>query len=655
MICVTIQNKGIKEIFDILDSHEVEMAEIRLDSCPLSREDREDLFSTTDIPLIATCRIGGAVSVQKAEELLGDAIKDGAAYVDMDLSTPPQASKRLSRLCRSEGAAIIRSFHDFNGTPSLEEMVSIIERSRRYGADITKIAVTARSRQDCQRIMDLYGKAPEGSLVAFSLGEAYSSTRLDCIEKGAPFTYAALSEEDKAAAGQMPYKTMMKALYGGRNALRCKDIQMPASKSFAQRAILAAALAEGESRLYGYTPCEDSEAALEAARKLGAGVVFDGPCLRIKGIGPVKEPLDIDSIDTGESGLLTRLLIPLLSLLGKGRFSVNGRGTLLNRPLPLAGDIMASFGVVLCPQEARKSHEVYVPLTAEGKLMPGRAEISGRGGSQIVSGLLMALPLAEQDSTIYLTDPKSIPYMFITLDILRTFGVKVDAEMEGDEEFIQTQDWSHCSGITFRIKGGQSYKAAEVELEGDWSSAAPLMAAGAVFGEVSLLGLDTSSLQADITILDILSNAGASVSEEEDGTVNVYKAPLNAFDIDLNNAPDLFPTVSVFAGFCPGESCLSGMGRLAAKESDRAQTILEMLAGLGIDAHREGDDLFISGQAWSTRLLTGNLLKGGSFSSHNDHRMVMALKFAALGAGSPVVIDNESCVAKSFPGFQGLL
>lgn len=655
MICVTIHNKGIKEIFDILDSHEVEMAEIRLDSCNLTREDREDLFSTTDIPLIATCRIGGAVSAQKAEELLQDAIKDGAAFVDMDLSTPPQISKRLSRLCRSEGTAIIRSFHDFGGTPSSEELRSLIERSRRYGADITKIAVAARSQQDCDRIMDLYNEVPEGSLVAFSIGEAYSQTRFDCLEKGAPFTYAALSLEEKAAPGQKAFGPMMKALYGSRAPLRRKDVQMPASKSFAQRAILAAALAEGESRLYGYTPCDDSEAALEAIRKLGASVSFEGPCLKIKGIGPITEPLDIDTIDTGESGLLTRLLIPLLSLLGKGKFGVTGRGTLLNRPLPLAGGIMASFGVVLCPQEAHKSREVFVPLTAEGKLMPGRAEISGRGGSQIVSGLLMALPLAGQDSTIYLTDPKSIPYMFITLDILRAFGVKVDAEMEGDEEFIQTQDWSHCSGITFRIKGGQSYKAAEIELEGDWSSAAPLMAAGAVFGEVSLLGLDTSSLQADITILDILADAGASVSEEEDGTVIVYKAPLNAFDIDLNNAPDLFPVVSVFAGFCPGESCLSGMGRLAAKESDRAETILEMLSGLGIDAHREGDDLFVSGQAWSTRLLTGNLLKGGKFSSHDDHRLVMALKFAALGADSPVIIDNEACVAKSFPGFTEVL
>lgn len=241
--------------------------------------------------------------------------------------------------------------------------------------------------------------------------------------------------------------------------------------------------------------------------------------------------------------------------------------------------------------------------------------------------------------------------MFITLDVLKNFGVTVGAEMEGDDDFMETQDLSRCTAVNFHIKGGQRYHAAELTIEQDWSSAAVFLVAGAIFGEVSLQGLDTKSLQADISILDILANAGACVSEDEDGTLNTYKAPLNAFDADLNNAPDLFPIVAVLAAFCPGESHIAGMGRLAGKESNRSQGILDMLGQMGVEATRDGDTLIVKGHSLSMRLLRGELLHGGQYASSHDHRMAMALKVASLGADSPIVIDDEGCVAKSFPGF----
>ena len=176
--------------------------------------------------------------------------------------------------------------------------------------------------------------------------------------------------------------------------------------------------------------------------------------------------------------------------------------------------------------------------------------------------------------------------------------------------------------------------------------------AGAVFGSAELRGLDTKSLQADLTIIDILVEAGAVVSQLDEGSVCVRKAPLEAFRQDLSNAPDLFPIVAVLAAFCAGESRISGVGRLVGKESNRAEAILAMLCQMGVDAGIEGDELVIFGESLAARLLNGRLLDGGEYTSRHDHRMVMALKVASLGAKSPIVIDDEACVGKSFPGFR---
>ena len=172
-------------------------------------------------------------------------------------------------------------------------------------------------------------------------------------------------------------------------------------------------------------------------------------------------------------------------------------------------------------------------------------------------------------------------------------------------------------------------------------------------------GLDTQSLQADISIMDLLMDAGASMSQLEgntpsNGPIRVQRAPLNAFSTDLNNCPDLFPMVAVLAAFCPGDSHLTGVQRLRHKETDRAAAIEEMLTQMGVPVTIDDDEMTITGMGLTQRLATGRLLKGGNYVSHADHRMVMALKVASLGAGSPVVIDDMDCVAKSFPSFNDM-
>lgn len=650
MICTTIQNRNLDEIFEILDRPEIEMAEIRLDRCDLTPDEIEELFSGSDTPLVATCRISESLPANVAEARLIRAIQAGAAYVDVELEAPAMMSKRIRREANEYGTMFIRSFHDFEGTDSVQALKALVEKCIHLGAGVAKIVTTAHSRADVDKVMAIYDDFEPGQVIAFCMGAEGRESRLECLSKGAPYTYAAMNAEEAAAPGQWPAQEMYEALYGDRKPVGRKLLQMPASKSFAQRAIVAAALAEGTSTLHGYSPCGDNESALAAIRALGAHVTMDGDTLSITGIGASSGSFKGDSLHTGESGFLTRMLIPLLAQIADSPVHVTGEKTLVTRPLKGASEIMQAFGAKITPDS--DGDEVKVPLTVEGPLANGEIEISGKHGSQLVSGLLAALPLCGKDTEIHLTEPKSIPYIFITVDVLKKFGIEIDCEMEGGEEFLDSQDWNLCDAITLRIKGGQKYHAAEMNIEADWSSAAAFIAAGAIFGEANLSGLDSSSLQADLSIVDILTQAGASMSqEEESGIFHIHKAPLGAFDIDASNCPDLFPVMSVLAAFCSGTSHLDGVGRLASKESDRGKAIIDMLTQLGVHARIKGDTMVIHGMGLSQRLSSGHLLRGGEYTSSHDHRMVMALMVAGLGADSPVVIDDTDCVAKSFPHF----
>ena len=677
MICTSLQHKNLDALYEALET--TEMAEIRLDRCPLSLEEIEGLFGSSDVPLVATCRIAEVLAdLQRAdgipdtekgrreqqirayditERRLTKAVEAGAAYLDLEIEAPAPMSKRLRKAALENGTIVIRSYHDFTGTPSREKLAETVSQCREFGAEVVKIVTTAQCEADVQTVLSLYEDFDR--LIAFCMGEAGRQSRLDCLAKGAPYTYAAFTEDEATAPGQWATASMKKALYGNWKPIACDTpLQMPCSKSFAQRAILAAALADGTSHLSGYSPCGDNESALAVARSLGATVTGEDATpavLTINGIGAHAGCLQNEAIHVGESGLLTRLMIPIVAVLGKGNVRITGEKTLPGRPLKGAADMMASFGVLLSSDNARSNafNDVFVPLTVKNNLVPGKAEISGKDGSQLISGLLTALPLTGKNSTLYVEDPKSIPYMFITVDVLGKFGIRIQSEMEGDDIFLQTQDWGHCSQITFKVKGNQQLKAADLAIEGDWSAAANFLVAGAIFGSLDLDGLDTASLQADLSIMDILTEAGASLSRlDDEKTIHVQRAPLNAFHFDLNQCPDLFPIVAVLAAFCQGESRLAGVNRLAGKESDRGKAVADMLTQMGVENHIEDDEMIIRGQSLQQRLLTGALLRGGSYTSLHDHRMVMALKVAALGADGPITIDDEACVAKSFPSFH---
>ena len=674
MICTTIQNKTAEQILEALE--QCEMAEIRLDSCVLSARETDDVF-TSDVPLVATCRIAEVMknepslqdlpettrevkAMMLAEKRLVRAIEAGARYVDVEIEAPKQMSKRVRSAAHENGTIFIRSYHDFEGTGSLESLKNVVEKCTYHGADLVKVVTTAHSEEDVKTVMSLYGHcAANGGLVAFCMGEAGRQSRLECLKYGAPYTYSALTAEESAAPGQWPVAEMRKAVYGDFQFILPEEpVKMPVSKSFAQRAIIAAALADGVSHLRGYSPCGDNEAALQVARNLGAEVTVEGSDVTIRGIAAQFGSLSKDEFHVGESGLLTRMMIPVLAQLCPGSVKITGEKTLLNRPLTGAKEIMEAFEAEI--------DSIQVPLTVTGPLKATRAEISGKHGSQLISGLLMGLPFAEKNSQLIVTDPKSIPYMFITLEVLKKFGIKIANDMLGGQDFLESGgDWSLCTEMHFKVKGGQKYKAADIDLEGDWSAAANFLVAGAIFGKVEIEGLDTTSLQADLSIMDILMDAGASLSQMDGkrGNITAQRAPLQAFEVDASNCPDLFPILAVLAAFCQGTSRMAGVSRLANKESDRAKAILEMLTQMGVQARVEKDELVVEGYTLAQRLLGSSiksgmtgvaLLKGGAYTSHHDHRMVMALKVASLGADSPITIDDEACVAKSFPHFNEL-
>ena len=277
MICTTIQNRNYEQVLEALEH--CEMAEVRLDRCELSAREIENIFSS-DVPLVATCRIKEVAesdpsladcseqsrlirAMQIAEKRLLKAIEAGARYVDVELEAQKQMSKRIRQAAHENGTVFIRSYHDFEGTDSLEALKAVVEKCVYHGADMVKIVTTAHSEADVEKVMALYdwcreekrsgneriGALYDGGLVAFCMGEEGRQSRLDCLKHGSPYTYAALNEEEIAAPGQWTFEDMREAVYDHYFFLNEELTHMPFSKSYAQRAIIAAALAEGTSTL----------------------------------------------------------------------------------------------------------------------------------------------------------------------------------------------------------------------------------------------------------------------------------------------------------------------------------------------------------------------------------------------------------------------
>ncbi|MBQ4502294.1 MAG: 3-phosphoshikimate 1-carboxyvinyltransferase [Alistipes sp.] len=390
----------------------------------------------------------------------------------------------------------------------------------------------------------------------------------------------------------------------------------PCSKSYAQRALAVALLANGKSVLRNMDFCNDTLSALNCIKMLGAEaertdehtIVVEG------GLKPRGNLLSV-----GESGLSARLFTPIAALCGEP-IVISGEGTLLYRPMDMMIQPLRALGVDVRDGGGR------LPIEVCGPMKGGQIDVDGSISSQFITGLLLSLPLAEQDTVINVNAAVSKPYLDMTIDTAERFGVAIE----------------HNDYEQFYIAGGQSYEAVEYDVEGDWSAAAMLLVAGAVAGEVAVKNISTLSKQADVAICDALVRAGAELTSESD-MVSAAHRELHGFEFDATNCPDLFPALATLAAAAEGESRIKGTHRLEHKESNRAEAIRTEFGKLGIEVDLSEEDIMI---------IRGGAIRGGvEVDSHGDHRMAMTLAVAGLLSDGGVTIHGAESVAKSYPDF----
>ena len=278
--------------------------------------------------------------------------------------------------------------------------------------------------------------------------------------------------------------------------------------------------------------------------------------------------------------------------------------------------------------------EHYLPATVSGRLNGRTVNISGAHGSQMISGMLIALSQCTQDSVLYVADPTSNPYIDLTIYLAEFFGIEI--EFSGEE---------YEDSRSFFISGKQQIKPLHgLEVEKDWSAAAIMLVAGAMMGDITIRGMDMFSNQADAMIYDFLEQNHVDIIKDNDGNINIRKSIICPFVYDITDAPDLFAPLFLLATRATGESCIQGIRRLRNKESDRARSFAQEFRKLGVWVEIRGDYMLIRGNEDFEFM-------GAECSSHGDHRLAMVLSIANLLATSEITIDDTDCIDKSFPGF----
>lgn len=396
------------------------------------------------------------------------------------------------------------------------------------------------------------------------------------------------------------------------------EVTPPCSKSYAQRALAVALLATGRTTLRGIELCRDTRSAIAAIEALGATVeIVDDNTLTIQGgINPKTNLLNV-----GESGLAARLFTPIASLINTP-VTIEGEGTLRHRPMSMMVEPLKELGVTV------RDGGGHLPIEVCGPMRGGKVLVDGSMSSQFVTGLLIALPMAERDTTIEVKGAVSIPYIDMTLDTIERFGVNI---MYNEGDYTQ-----------FYVEAGQEYQGVDYTIESDWSSAAAIMVAAAIAGEVTIRNISMLSRQADTAICRALERAGAAIIIEE-SSITVSHRELEAFDFDATHCPDLFPAIVALAAASKGVSVIKGVSRLGGKESDRGEVLRSEYGKIGIDIELdyEADEMRI----------VGGTPHNADVDSHDDHRIAMSLAITELRLDTPLNIKNRECVSKSYPSF----
>ena len=691
MICVSIQEPSFERCKEMMLSLAAKgadrIAELRADLCHFTPE-QVSLLVAANPHTIVTSRVESDNPSLSFNRLCA-AIEAGAEYIDTELEYPDYLQLQLRNRARSAGTKLIVSWHNFSATPPLKQLLEVYRSCAEKGADVVKIVTTANSLIDATRTMRLYRsvarlprkRGNRSPLAAFAMGSAGKFTRYLSLKIGSPLSYTYPDGAKATAPGQYSESQLAALLEPGKielpSLLRApgastaaapkegtaaalgestaadplrerRSIYIPCSKSHAQRAIIAAIYSRGKSILENFQPCNDSAAALEVARQLGCRVEESNMRVTIESPGAeaIKNSLgERVTLHPGESGLLTRLLIPMACYFAYGQkrtVEISAEGSLLTRDITATVEAVENAGFNCIARREEGKSGLFMPCAISGREaeLPEEIIIDGRTSSQIISGFLMALPLFKRAVGINSFSVASMPYILLTESVLEEFGIKVNSLPERE-------------GFRWQFSGREEYKAKEVMLQSDWSSAAYFLVAEAIRqslkigsakgGELSFPNLKRETKQADEAILSILESCGCRIERKE---MRIWAPPaLKSFRADATNSPDLFPILAVLASFCEGRSSIKGVGRLAAKESNRAESIFSELSAIGANIQIQGDSMLIEGAA----------LSGGEIRSYNDHRIAMSTAIASLFIENPVYINEIKCINKSFPTFFEVL
>ncbi|OYU53858.1 MAG: 3-phosphoshikimate 1-carboxyvinyltransferase [Chitinophagaceae bacterium BSSC1] len=398
------------------------------------------------------------------------------------------------------------------------------------------------------------------------------------------------------------------------------SLYAPASKSSMQRACAAALLTNGITIITNPGKSNDDLAALDVIQKLGAQVSrIDANTIQIvsTGIHPANK-----EINCGESGLGIRMFTPIAAL-SEQAITINGTGSLLTRPMDFFDQILPQLGVSI------QSNQGKLPLQIQGPLQPANITVDGSLSSQFLTGLLMAYGAAgASNTTITVDNLKSKPYIDLTLQVMDHFGWTVTHENHERFHFNIAPASNESKKMAYTV-------------EGDWSGAAFLLVAGAIAGGIVIKGLDVFSTQADKAVLQALIDSGCSISIQAE-QIEIAPLPLKAFHFNATDCPDLFPPLVALAACCEGTTVIEGVERLTHKESNRALTLQEEFAKLGIAIDLQDNLMLIKG---------GTGIQTASVHSRHDHRIAMACAVAGLKAKGPVEISDADAINKSYPNF----
>jgi len=403
------------------------------------------------------------------------------------------------------------------------------------------------------------------------------------------------------------------------------EVRVPGSKSITQRALIAAALAEGESSLLGPLESEDTRYTAAALQQMGLFVEKGNDKWTVRGNGgTIKTPAA--EIFLGNNGTATRFLTSVAAL-GKGIFRITGDERMAERPILPLMQALQGWGVDI----ASIKNNGCPPLLIKANGLSGGKTVLPEGkSSQYLSSLLLVAPYADKPAELDVEgEILSLPYVIMTLAVMESFGIRVEAN-----EALNS----------YRIPQGK-YNPLEYAIEGDASNASYFYAAAAVTGgEVTVPNVPVPSLQGDAAFVALLARMGCQVNKTGDGLTVSGPEELKGITIDMGDMPDVVPTLAVVASQAKGRTTIKNIAHLRIKECDRLHVMAVELAKMGARVQELDDALIIEGKD------PDSPMHGAEITTYNDHRIAMS--FAVAGLAVPgVKILGEECVAKSFPDF----